>query len=79
MIKLNSKLFCQITQVALFSFLQTSFLLFIKARQLSYISKDKKQHLRILQYQNKDWFSFVGERVEEVDFHNVLNPDKHKS
>jgi hypothetical protein len=48
----------------------------MKAKQLSYISEDQKQHLRILQYQNKDWFSFVGQKVEESDFDAISNPDK---
>ena len=43
-----------------------------KIKQWRYISQDKKQCLRILQHEEKDWSAFLGQKVDSIEFTNIL-------
>ena len=42
-----------------------------KVKQWRYISEDKKQCLRILEHEEKDWSAFLGQKVDPVEFTNI--------
>jgi hypothetical protein len=44
----------------------------LAVRQWHYISADEKQSLRILQYEDKGWAAFLGKKIEEFEFENIL-------
>jgi len=44
----------------------------VKIKQWKYISEDGKKSLRILEHDDKDTFVFLGKKVEEFDFSNIL-------
>ena len=41
-------------------------------KQWHYITADEKQGLRILQYEDEDWVAFLGKKIEEFEFENIL-------
>lgn len=45
-----------------------------KIKQWRYISEDKKQSLRILEHEEKDWSGFVGKKIDSIEFSNILIP-----
>jgi hypothetical protein len=42
-----------------------------KIKQWRYTSEDKKKCLRILEHEEKDWSSFLGQKVDTVEFTNI--------
>jgi len=44
----------------------------LEVRQWHYSTADEKQSLRILQYEGKGWAAFLGEKIEEFEFDNIL-------
>jgi len=45
-----------------------------KIKQWRYVARDKKQCLRILEHEEKDWSAFLGQKVDSIEFTNILIP-----
>ena len=44
----------------------------VKIKQWKYISEDGKKTLRILEHDDQDTFVFLGKKIEEFEFSNIL-------
>lgn len=45
-----------------------------KIKQWRYISRDKKESLRVLQHDEQDWSAFLGKKVDNIEFTDILIP-----